>query len=126
MGLEKILKVYNDDVFIRTELGAQEIDNVSASELPRKARTLLILIDGRKSHAQVTRLLENRAMFKSAGELNSYLKMLMDLNYVKPPSSNVKARFGSGTSQRRRSRKINPATPASNDEYMDDEISIAH
>lgn len=83
MGLEKSLMILNDEVFVRTQLGAQEVANVSGSALPREARTLLILIDGRKSYAQVTRLLENRKMFRSTGGLKRHLQMLIDLDYVK-------------------------------------------
>ena len=83
MGLEESAMVLNGDVFVRTELGAKEVENVIGSGLSREARTLLILIDGRKSYAQVTRLLENRKMFRNTGGLKQHLKMLIDLDYIK-------------------------------------------
>ena len=83
MGLEESAMGLNDEVFVPTALGVKEIENVIASGLSREARTLLMLIDGRKSYAQVTRLLENRKMFRRTGGLKRHLQMLIDLDYVK-------------------------------------------
>ena len=72
----------SNDVFQKSELGLQEIKDQSLGVLPREARTLLILIDGKKTYRRYLDTLDKSKMFVEAGGVAPLLEMLRDLQYI--------------------------------------------
>lgn len=72
--------INDEDIFVRTEKGSNELSGSQSGIIPRKARTILILIDGLKTYAQVADPLEKRKTYKDG--VRQYMQMLVDLELV--------------------------------------------
>lgn len=71
-----------NDIFRKSELGRQEIKNQSQGILPREARTLLILIDGKKTYQNYIDSLDNSNMFVEFGGVVPLFELLIDLQCI--------------------------------------------
>lgn len=70
------------DVFQKSELGREEIKSQSLSILPREARTLLIMIDGRRDYQSYLNTLDNSKMFADFGGVAPLFELLLELEYI--------------------------------------------
>ena len=90
----------SNDIFRKSDLGLEEIKDQTLGVLPREARTLLILIDGKKSYQRYLDTLNNSKMFAASGGITPLLQMLYDLQYIElVGATNDKASETSSTSQ---------------------------
>jgi len=74
--------INDTDVFVRTELGSNELASREDAVIPREARTLLIFFDGQKNYAQIAKLLEQRKLYQNGSSVREYMQILVDLDYV--------------------------------------------
>ena len=70
------------DVFQKTELGREEIKFQSLGILPREARTLLIMIDGKRTYQSYLDTLNNSKMFADFGGIASLFELLLGLECI--------------------------------------------
>ncbi len=87
----------NNDVFQKSDIGRQEIKNQSLGVLPREARTLLIMIDGKKTYQNYIDSLNTSKMFAEFGGVAPLFELLLDFqcietidaaSQVSPPTMN--------------------------------------
>lgn len=72
----------NSDVFRKSDIGRQEIKNQSLGVLPREARTLLIMIDGKKTYQNYIDSLSTSKMFAEFGGVAPLLELLLDFQCI--------------------------------------------
>jgi hypothetical protein len=72
----------DNDIFKKSDLGREAIKNQSMSVLPREARTLLIMIDGKKTYQHYFESLDKGKMFVDTGGIAPFFEMLQDLEYI--------------------------------------------
>ncbi|WP_201555639.1 hypothetical protein [Psychrobacter sp. 72-O-c] len=72
----------NSDIFRKSDLGREEIKNQEMGVLPREARTLLILIDGKKTYQRYFESLDKSKMFVETGGIVPLFELLQDLQYI--------------------------------------------
>ncbi|ERL56739.1 hypothetical protein [Psychrobacter aquaticus] len=70
------------DVFRKSDLGREEIQSQSLGILPREARTLLIMIDGKRDYRSYLETLDNSKMFASFGGVTPLFELLLELEYI--------------------------------------------
>lgn len=70
----------------RTAAGETELKGADTKILPREARTLLILIDGRQIASHLLNALDKRELFKKVGGSEQFLQLLLDLGFIEPVS----------------------------------------
>ena len=61
------------DVFQKSDLGREEIKSQSLGILPREARTLLIMIDGKRDYQSYLDTLDDSKMFAGFGGVTPLL-----------------------------------------------------
>ncbi|WP_201509038.1 hypothetical protein [Psychrobacter alimentarius] len=76
------------DVFVKTDLGRDEIKSQGMGTVPREARTLLIMIDGKRDYQSYLDALDQRKMFAGFGGITSLLELLLTLEYIEIVSAN--------------------------------------
>jgi hypothetical protein len=72
----------DSDVFRKTDLGRKEVKSQSLGILPRDARTLLIMIDGKRSYRSYLDTLDSSKMFASFGGVTPIFELLLELEYI--------------------------------------------
>lgn len=74
----------DSDVFLKTDLGREEINsqNLGIGMLPREARTLLIMIDGKRNYKSYLDTLNHSKMFASFGGVTPLFELLLALEYI--------------------------------------------
>ena len=72
----------NSDVFRKSDLGREEIKTQSLGVLPREARTLLIMIDGKKTYQQYLDSLDNSKMFAEFGGIAPLFELLQEFQCI--------------------------------------------
>lgn len=72
----------NNDIYRKTALGIEEIKDQSTGVLPREARTLLVLVDGKKTYQRYIDTLNNSRIFADSGGIAPFFDMLLDLQYI--------------------------------------------
>ena len=80
LALDKTMKY--SDVFIKSDLGRKEIKNHSLGILPREARTLLIMIDGKRNYQSYLDTLDNGKMFVEFGGVTPLFELLLELDCI--------------------------------------------
>lgn len=78
----------SSDVFVKTDLGRDEVKSQGLGILPREARTLLIMIDGKRDYQSYLYALNQSKMFASFGGITSLLELLLELEYIEIVSAN--------------------------------------
>ncbi|MEM7612958.1 MAG: hypothetical protein AAF270_14835 [Pseudomonadota bacterium] len=75
-----------NDILQKTELGIREIKEQNDPILPREARNILILINGKSSLADYRASLNKSKVFADAGGIDQYVDLLLSMDYleVKP------------------------------------------
>ena len=68
----------SSDVFQKSDLGREEIKTQSLGVLPREARTLLIMIDGKKTYQHYLDLLDDSKMFAEFGGIAPLFELLQE------------------------------------------------
>ena len=76
------------DVFVKTDLGRHEIKSQGLGTLPREARTLLIMIDGKRDYQSYLDALDQSKMFAGFGGITPLLELLLELAYIEVGSAN--------------------------------------
>lgn len=71
-----------DDVFIKSDLGRKEVKYNTLGILPREARTLLIMIDGKRTYQNYLDTLDNGKMFVEFGGVTSLFELLLELDCI--------------------------------------------
>lgn len=93
------LKMNNNDIYQKTELGRKEVKNQSLGVLPREARTLLIMIDGKKNYQSYVKTLDTSKMFAEFGGIAPLFELLLEFqciellgqdNNAPPPTASIK------------------------------------
>ena len=82
------------DVFRKSDLGRAEIKSQSLGILPREARTLLIMIDGKRTYQNYLDTLDNSKMFADFGGVGPLFELLLEFDRTfnsKPPSKIAEA-----------------------------------
>ena len=74
-------------VVVKTSAGLSAVQPKNNELLPREARNLLILIDGRKNIDQYRTQLDNMKMFKEVGGVDQYFQLLLDMELIELESS---------------------------------------
>lgn len=72
-----------DDVFLKSDLGRQEIKSQHLGILPREARTLLIMIDGKRNYQDYLETLDHSKLFTDFGGVTPIFELLLELEYIK-------------------------------------------
>ncbi len=72
----------SNDIFRKSDLGRQEIKSQSLGVLPREARTLLIMIDGKNTYQNYIDHLNNSKMFAEFGGIASVFELLFELSCI--------------------------------------------
>ncbi len=72
---------YND-IFVKSDLGRKEIKYHTLGILPREARTLLIMIDGKRTYQSYLDTLDNGKMFVEFGGVTPLFELLLELNCI--------------------------------------------
>ena len=75
------------DVFRKSDLGREEIKSQSLGVLPREARTLLIMIDGRRTYQSYLNTLDSSKMFAEFGGIAPLFELLLDLECIEVASA---------------------------------------
>lgn len=70
------------DVFQKSEIGRDEIRNNSIGVLPREARTLLIMIDGKRTYQNYLDTLDQSKMFASFGGVTPLFELLLEFDCI--------------------------------------------
>ncbi|MBH0085631.1 hypothetical protein I6E84_05290 [Psychrobacter sp. SCQQ22] len=70
------------DVFRKSDLGREEIKSQSLGVLPREARTLLIMIDGRRTYQSYLNTLDSSKMFAEFGGITPLFELLLSLECI--------------------------------------------
>ncbi|WP_201596026.1 hypothetical protein [Psychrobacter vallis] len=70
------------DVFRKSDLGREEIQSQSLGILPREARTLLIMIDGKRDYRSYLETLDDSKMFAGFGGVTPLFELLLELEYI--------------------------------------------
>ncbi|MEN6669209.1 hypothetical protein AAJP47_02415 [Psychrobacter sp. B38] len=71
-----------DHVFQKTALGREEIKSQAQGILPREARTLLIMIDGKRDYKSYLDTLDQSKMFAGFGGVTPIFELLLELDYI--------------------------------------------
>lgn len=72
----------SSDVFRKSDLGREEIKSQSLGVLPREARTLLIMIDGKRDYQSYLATLNDSKMFAGFGGIAPLFELLFELEYI--------------------------------------------
>lgn len=72
----------NLSVVTKTTAGVAAVQPQNNELLPREARNLLILIDGKKTMDQYRTQLNNMKMFKEVGGVDQYFQLLLDMELI--------------------------------------------
>ena len=75
--------INNTSVVVKTATGLSAIQPQNNELLPREARNLLILIDGRKTMGKYLDQLNKMRMFKEVGGVEQYFRLLLDLELIR-------------------------------------------
>lgn len=81
-----------NDIFRKSDLGRKEIKNQGQGVLPREVRTLLILIDGKKTYQHYIDSLDGSSMFAEFGGVAPLFELLIDfqcIERVEPENANT-------------------------------------
>ena len=70
------------DVFRKSDLGRAEIKSQSLGILPREARTLLIMIDGKRTYQNYLDTLDNSKMFADFDGVGPLFELLLELDCI--------------------------------------------
>lgn len=70
------------DVFVKSDLGRKEIKYHSLGILPREARTLLIMVDGKRNYQSYLDTLDNGKMFVEFGGVTPLFELLLELDCI--------------------------------------------
>lgn len=80
--MDWVQKMNNNDIFQKSDLGREKIRNKDLVMLPREARTLLFLIDGKKTYASYLESFNNNRVFAEFGGVALFFELLQDLAYI--------------------------------------------
>lgn len=72
----------NNDIYKKSDLGRDEIKSQSLGVLPREARTLLIMIDGKKTYQNYIDSLNDSAMFAEFGGIAPLFELLLEFRCI--------------------------------------------
>lgn len=72
----------NNNIYKKSALGREEIKNQSLGVLPREARTLLIMIDGKKTYQSYLDSLNESAMFADFGGIAPLFELLLEFQCI--------------------------------------------
>lgn len=79
------------DVFQKSDLGREEIKSQSLGILPREARTLLIMIDGKRTYQNYLDTLDSSKIFAEFGGIAPLFELLFELECIKVVGSDSAA-----------------------------------
>ena len=72
----------NSDIYRKSSLGREELKNKNIEMLPREARTLLIMIDGKKTYEHYLTVLDNSKMFLETGGIAPLFELLQAMELI--------------------------------------------
>ena len=98
------------DVFRKSDLGRAEIKSQSLGVLPREARTLLIMIDGKRTYQNYLDTLDNSKMFADFGGIGPLFELLLELECIELVATHIDA-------QAQDARQVFATIKASNTEH---------
>ncbi|MGO2734308.1 hypothetical protein [Psychrobacter sp.] len=98
------------DVFRKSDLGRAEIKSQSLGVLPREARTLLIMIDGKRTYQNYLDTLDNSKMFADFGGIGPLFELLLELECIELVTTHMDA-------QAQDARQVSATIKAPNTEH---------
>lgn len=108
----------NSDIPIKTDLGREEIKNKSLGVLPREARMLLIMVDGKKPYQSYINSLDESKMFADFGGVLPLFELLLEFQCIEVteqsgPRKSILAQLASSAKrvERPRVNKLPPPSP---------------
>lgn len=78
-------------MFLKSDLGRAEIKSQHLGILPREARTLLIMIDGKRNYRDYLDAFDNSKLFTDFGGVTPIFELLLELEYIEVDSTTFKA-----------------------------------
>lgn len=72
----------NNDIYQKSELGREEVKTQSLGVLPREARTLLIMIDGKKTYRNYVESLNSSKVFAEFGGIAPLFELLIEFQCI--------------------------------------------
>ena len=108
----------NNDIYKKSALGREEINNQSLSVLPREARTLLIMIDGKKTYQSYIDALNKSAMFAEFGGIAPLFELLLEFQCIEISEQ-------TDTTAARQNSTIPMTAPQKGSEYINERQSGA-
>ncbi len=79
----------HSDVFRKSDIGRDEIKTQSLGVLPREARTLLIMIDGKRTYQNYLDTLDDSKMFAEFGGVAPLFELLLELDCIEVAGSSA-------------------------------------
>ncbi|WP_201586920.1 hypothetical protein [Psychrobacter jeotgali] len=111
----------SNDIYRKSSLGREEIKNQSIGVLPREARTLLIMIDGKKTYQNYFDSLDKSKMFFEFGGVAPLFELLLDFQCIELIDPDTSANKSSASSQipatLLASQNIQPPTQSNDPEF---------
>ena len=111
-------KMNSNDVYQKSTLGREEIRSQSLGVLPREARTLLIMIDGKKTYQSYVDSLNESKMFAEFGGVTPLFELLLEFQCIEltaqSSADNAEAAAIATSAQTRASFVNNSNTPFNN------------
>jgi len=76
------LKMNSSEIFQKSDLGRLEIKSRHLGVLPREARTLLIMIDGKRAYQNYLDILDRSKIFADCGGIEPLFELLLTLECI--------------------------------------------
>lgn len=86
--LDQVLRMNYSDILQKSDVGREEIKYQSLGVLPREARTLLIMIDGKRTFQNYLDSLDQSKMFADFGGITPLLELLFELDFIEVVGQN--------------------------------------
>ena len=114
----------SNDVYQKSNLGREEIRSQSLGVLPREARTLLIMIDGKKTYQSYIDSLNESKMFAEFGGVVPLFELLLEFQCIELTVQSAAKQPTAAASQPQSKTPTQPsALPASESKVLDNQNS---
>ena len=105
------------DVFQKSDIGRDEIKNHSIGVLPREARTLLIMIDGKRTYQNYLDTFNQSKMFASFGGVTPLFELLLEFDCIEVAGGTRSSKSSAVPEVSRPSPVIKPAVQNTETEF---------
>lgn len=102
----------SNDVYQKSDLGREEIRSQSLGVLPREARTLLIMIDGKKTYQSYLGSLNESKMFAEFGGIVPLFELLLEFQCIELKGQSGDKAVETAVSQPQSAPPAQPSAPS--------------